>query len=350
MSMTLRTFLRSILLGSFSATVLAGEGSEVLSYKLPNGTPRRIRTAREWAKRRHEILESMQLVMGRLPGREKRCPFELKTLTEEDMGNYVRRFIEYSSEPGSRVPAYLLIPKACLQSKTRRSAVLCLHQTHKAGQKVVVGLGNSPDDEYGVELVERGFVCLAPAYPLLANYAPDLQKLGYESGTMKAIWDNRRGLDLLETFPYVRRGKFATIGHSLGGHNSLFTAAFDPRLKFAATSCGFDSFRDYMKGDIRGWTSTRYMPHLAKYKLPELPFDFPDVLGAIAPRACFISAPLGDTNFQWRSVDSVVARVRPIYRLLGAPNQPEVHHPDCGHRFPPELRQLAYERIAKVLG
>ncbi len=344
-----RSFFRLVLVGTFASLAVRAGGRELLSYRLPNGAPRRVRSAREWAKRRREILESMQVVMGRLPGRDKRGPFEVKTLTEEDMGSYVRRFIEYSSEPGSRVPAYLLIPKACLEARARRHGVLCLHQTHKAGQKVVVGLGNSPDDAYGVELAERGYVCLAPAYPLLANYAPDLKKLGYESGTMKAIWDNMRGLDLLESMPFVRRGRFATMGHSLGGHNSLFTAAFDARLKFAATSCGFDSFRDYMKGDIRGWTSTRYMPNLLKYKLEELPFDFPDVLAAIAPRACFISAPLGDANFQWRSVDAVVEKVRPVYRLLGAADQPEVHHPDGGHRFPPELRKLAYERMAQAL-
>src|SRR4029450_8356773 len=97
-------------------------------------------------------------------------------------------------------------------------AVLALHQTHNAGQKVVVGLGNSTNDEYGVALAKRGFVVLAPPYPLLANYWPDLKALGYQSGTMKSIWDNIRGLDLLESWPLRRSLGLGGIGHSRGGN------------------------------------------------------------------------------------------------------------------------------------
>ena len=58
---------------------------------------------------------------------------------------------------------------------------------HALGQKVVVGLGKSTNDEYGVELATRGYVVLATPYPLLANYHPDLKALGYPSGTMREI-------------------------------------------------------------------------------------------------------------------------------------------------------------------
>ena len=51
------------------------------------------------------------------------------------------------------------------------------------------------------ELAERGFVTFAPNYPKLAKYQPDLEGLGWESGTLKAVWDNIRGLDLLTTLP-----------------------------------------------------------------------------------------------------------------------------------------------------
>ncbi len=44
----------------------------------------------------------------------------------------------------------------------------------------------------------------------------------WESGTLKAVWDNLRGLDLLESLPYVNaQAGFGVIGHSLGGHNSV---------------------------------------------------------------------------------------------------------------------------------
>jgi hypothetical protein len=235
------------------------------------------------------------------------------------------------------------------QKKGRLPAVLALHQTHRLGNKVVVGLGGSPNDEYGLELVRRGYVVLAPAYPLLADYQPDLAGLGYASGTMKAIWNNIRALDLLESLPSVRRGSFGAIGHSLGGHNSIYTAVFDPRLKVIVSSCGFDSFRDYMDGNIKGWTSDRYMPRLLQYAPETLPFDFHELIGALAPRPCLVSAPLDDSNFKWRSVDAVTAAARPIYQLYGEENKLRVEHPNCGHLFPPAMRESAYQWMDTVL-
>jgi hypothetical protein len=309
--------------------------------------------------RRPAILAAMQSVMGPLQDdATHRGPLQVRVETETDCGEYLRRDLTYASEPGTRVPAYLLVPKAALGAGARRApAVLALHQTHAAGRKVVVGLGNSPDDEYGEELARRGYVVLAPSYPLLADYAPDLKASDRESGTMKAIWDNIRGLDLLESLPFVRPGGFGAIGHSLGGHNGLFTAAFDPRIRVVVTSCGFDSFRDYYDGnpDVwrpeRGWCQTRYMPRLADYRgrLADLPFDFHDVLEAIAPRAVFVNAPLGDSNFRWKSVDREVERARDAFITGGAPDAIRVRHPEGPHRFPPEIRREAYAILDRVL-
>jgi dienelactone hydrolase len=264
---------------------------------------------------------------------------------ETDGGDFVRRFLTYAAEPGGRVPAYLLVPKRALNSTNRFPAVLALHQTHPLGQRVVVGLGQSTNDEYGVELVRRGYVVLAPAYPQLANYQPDLKKLGYESGTMKAIWDNMRGLDLLESLPYVQRGRFGAIGHSLGGHNAIYTAVFEERIRVVISSCGFDSFRDYKNGDITGWTSSRYMPKLKTYAPDRYPFDFHELIAALAPRVVFVNAPLGDTNFKWRSVDAIASAARDVFTLHGVPQNLRVEHPDCGHLFPREMREASYQLL-----
>ncbi|MEP6664445.1 MAG: alpha/beta hydrolase, partial [Verrucomicrobiota bacterium] len=177
----------------------------------------------------------------------------------------------------------------------------------------------------------------------------DWRALGYESGTMKAIWDNIRGIDLLESLPFVKRGGVAAIGHSLGGHNSIYTAAFDSRIKVIVSSCGFDSYLDYQNGNITGWTSIRYMPKLLEYPLTEIPFDFHEMIASLAPRAVFVNAPQQDTNFKWQSVDHVAAVARKIYRLYGAENNLRVAHPDCGHDFPDEIRAEAYQFISEHL-
>jgi hypothetical protein len=322
--------------------------ANLLAYQDEHGKPQPIKTLGEWQKRKAAVLLAMQEVMGPFPGKDRRCPLDVKVDEEIDCGSYVRRLISYASEPGERVPAYLLVPKAVLAGNTKAPAVLSLHPTHKEGFKVTVGLANYPNSEYGRELAERGYVVLATPYPLLSNYNPDLRKLGYQSGTMKAIWDNIRGLDLLASLPFVR-AEFAAIGHSLGGHNSVYTAAFDERIKVVVTSCGLDSYRDYMGGKIKGWTSDRYMPKLLDYKLEDIPFDFHEIIGTLAPRHVLIVAPIGDTNFRYKSVDAVAKSAGEVFALYGARNNLSVEHPDVGHVFSKEMRDHAYRLIDRVL-
>jgi dienelactone hydrolase len=330
-----------------------------LLYRGPDNQPLPVKTLDDWAKRRAEILVGTQAVMGRMPGDDRKCPLEVKIEEEVDAGKYVRRLVTYASEPGSRVPAYLCIPKELLAGNGKKApAVLCLHGTdNTVGHGTVVGLGARPNRSYASELAERGYVTLAPNYPLLAKYQPDLKALGWSSGTLKAVWDNRRGLDLLESLPFVERGGFATIGHSLGGHNSVYTAVFDDRIKVVVSSCGLDSFSDYYDGDEKnwhlekGWCQTRYMPQLAKYRgrLAEIPFDFHELVAALAPRHVLLIAPTRDDNFRAASVDKIAAAARPVYKLFDQPDRLLVEHPDCPHDFPPEMREKAYRLIDAVL-
>ena len=149
----------------------------------------------------------------------------------------------------------------------------------------------------------------------------------------------------------------AAIGHSLGGHNAIYTAVFDRRVTVVASSCGFDSYLDYMDGaesfwySGKGWCQTRYMPRMSNYrgKLEEIPFDFHELLGALAPRPLFVNAPLHDSNFRWKSVDRCADAARPVYKLLGAENALIVQHPDCAHDFPKAMRKAAYRTFDTVL-
>ena len=137
-----------------------------------------------------------------------------KTSTEK----YLRRKVTFTPEPGDRVPAWLLIPRG-LPADGTAPAMLCLHQTNKVGKDEPVGLGGSPELPYAHELAERGFVCIVPDYPSFGEYKYDFKTQGahYPSGSMKAIWNNMRALDLLETIPQVDKTRIGAIGHSLGG-------------------------------------------------------------------------------------------------------------------------------------
>ncbi len=340
------TVVRFIVVCTITSACLAADRlprESLLLYRTELGEQKSAQSPTEWRYRKKEILKGMFEVMGEMPKESRRCDLDMKVLEETDAGSYIRRLISYQSEPGSYVPAYLCLPKRSLKPGTQSYGALCLHPTdHQNGHKVVMGLGGREGRQYAHELAERGWITLSPAYPLLANYHPDLKKLGYVSGTMKAIWDNRRGLDLLQSLPNVHPDGFAAIGHSLGGHNAIFTAVLDGRIKVTVTSCGFDSFLDYKGGDIRGWTSMRYMPRLLGYKLEEIPFDFHELIASIAPRSIFVSAPKGDGNFRWQSVQRIMDCARPVFELHDATQKMFSAHPDCGHDFPADMREKAY--------
>src|SRR5262249_3083714 len=145
----------------------------LLLYRGPDGKPLPVKSPQDWAKRRAEVVRGMGSVMGKLPGAKKRCPLDPKTENEVDCGTHVRRVSAYASEPGWRVPAYLLIPRDVLKGKKKVPAVLCLHGTDNVvGHGTIVGLGKRANRGYAVELAERGYVTLAPNYPLLAKYQP----------------------------------------------------------------------------------------------------------------------------------------------------------------------------------
>ena len=333
----------------------------LLVYRAATGGPVPVRNQGDWQRRRADIVRGLEAVMGPFPGAAsaKSVALDVRVEEEIDRDTYVVRRISYQSEPGSRTPAFLCVPKAALASHARTfPAVLCLHPTDQtAGAGVVVGLGGKPNRQYASELAARGYVTIAPAYPHLAGYAPDLKGLGYASGTMKAVWDNTRALDVLESLPFVQRAGFGAIGHSLGGHNALYTAVFEPRLAAIVSSCGFDSFLDYYGGKPavwapgKGWCQERYMPRLLAYagRLADIPFDFPEILGALAPRPVFVNAPLRDANFHWSSVDRVLAAAREVYTLYGAAARLTVAHPDSEHDFPDAERKTAYRLLDAVL-
>ncbi|MBI4604787.1 MAG: alpha/beta fold hydrolase [Planctomycetes bacterium] len=319
--------------------------SKLLVVRDAEGNERPVKTADDWKLRREQILLGMEEVMGPLAGPEwakgaAGLPLDVKVEGEEALDRFVRKRISYLSEPESRVPAYLLVPKG-LEGKA--PAVLCLHQTVRIGKGEPAGAGGKESLHYAADLAERGYVTLAPDYPNFGDHTFDTYGRGYKSGSMKAIRDNRRAVDLLQSLPEVDPERIGCMGHSLGGHNTLFTAAFEPRIKALVSNCGFNAFGRYYGGDLKGWSSKTYMPAIPAYGgWRNMPFDFHEVVGALAPRPFLAIAPLRDANFEVEGVREVIASAREVYRLLGAEENLAAEHPDCEHDFPPEMREKAY--------
>jgi dienelactone hydrolase len=311
---------------------------------------RPVKNVADWAERRAHIIANVQAVTGALPDKQKLVPLDVKVLETVTLPKVTRQKITYAVESGDRVPAYLFIPN---NLSGKLPAMICLHQTYGKGKEEPAGISGSPNLYYAFELAERGYVTLAPDCPPFGENRSDAYKLGYESVTMKAVWNHMRGIDLLASRLEVDPAAIGSIGHSHGGFNTLMLALFDNRVKVAAVSCGFSSFRDYKGGDLSGWSAQIY--YMPKIKTAygnssnKVPFDFPEILGALAPRPVFINSAMGDSLFTAQSVDRCVSLANPVYKIFGASQNLVVVHPPGNHDFPAEARMAAYEFIDKTL-
>ena len=327
--------------------------SNLLVLRDADGRERPITSKADWAARLKHIRANMELVMGPLPDEKRRVPLEIEIVSEETTDKYIRRKVRFTPEPDDRVPAWILIPRHITQT-TLVPAVLCLHQTNNVGKDEPAGLGGLPALRYAHELAELGYVCIAPDYPSFGEYRYDFKKQGahYSSGSMKAIWNNIRAVDLLETLPQVDKTRIGVIGHSLGGHNALFTAFFDNRLKAVITSCGFTPFHDYYKGQLKGWTSDRYMPLIRETYQNDpdkVPFDFYEILAGLAPRSCYSNSPISDSNFEVDGVRKAFKKAEAVFSLYGAESHLKLATPDALHDFPEIQRKEAYEWLKQQL-
>ncbi len=314
------------------------------------GAERSIATLGEWAQRAAHIRANMQLVMGPLPGESRRVPLDVEVVAEERTAAYIRRKIRFTPEPGDRVPAWVLIPYA-RGADGRAPGMLCLHQTTAIGKDEPAGLGGLESLHYAHELAGRGYVCIVPDYPSFGEYEFDFATDGaeYASGSMKAVWNNLRAIDVIESLPEVDAARIGAIGHSLGGHNALFTAAFDTRIKAVVSSCGFTAFHHYYGGDLTGWTSDRYMPRIRDVygsNPDRIPFDFYEVVALLAPRGFYSNSPVHDSNFDVAGVRKVFEKVREVYALFGTEAETSgrlvLATPDAPHEFPEAERLAAY--------
>jgi len=304
----------------------------------------------DWAAFRDRIRSQMRHLTGTFA--PPPSVDELKPLRGEpvDMGTYTRQSLSIAVDgPEDRVTAWLLLPK---QSDERAPGAIALHQTTPQGKDEPVGLSGDPELAYARELAERGFAVVVPDYPGYGDYKPSVYEMGYASATAKGIRNHMAFVSLLQALPEVDPKRIAAIGHSLGGHNSLFLALFDERVRAIASSCGFNAFQRYYEGDLTGWSHAGYMPRIAAVygKSPaRMPIDFTEILAAIAPRTVYINAPLHDSNFDVQGVRDCVVFATPAFEAQHAVGDLLVEYPDAAHTFPKAQREAAYRRIEIAL-
>lgn len=336
------------------------QDTSLLSYTNEEGIRRPVTNVAEWSIKRNQILQGMQAAMGPLPDLSVPPPLNIQWRDTLDRSTYIRYTINFTVTENEVQPAYLYVPK--LRKKNMKvPAMVVLHGTGEGGKDIVDGQSPRANRAHARELAERGYVVIAPDYPSMGELKDYFDADRYESATMKAIVNHMRCVDLLQTLPMVDDGRIGVIGHSLGGHNAMFLAAFDQRLKVVVSSCGW-TLMDYYNagqkvsqrygGRLGPWAQDRYMPLLkTKCNLDGnlIPFDFDEIIAAIAPRHFFSNSPVNDSNFDVTGVRKGISNAMEVYRFHGAENNLRVHYPDAGHDFPTDTRLAAYEFVDQAL-
>lgn len=200
-----------------------------------------------WEARREDIQARLFATIGSLP--VARNTRSIQVLAEEDLGEYARSKISYVVGDGERITAYVLRPKDGLKPAP---GVLAFHQTVPSGKNEVVGLDGCPDFAYGHELARRGYVVLAPDH-LTAGERIEPGRESFDSGPFyaqypgwsmvgKNLEDSKSAVDVLYSLEDVDQARIGVIGHSHGGHNAIFAAALDERIKAVVSNCGLSAF------------------------------------------------------------------------------------------------------------
>ena len=318
--------------------LLAGESGQV------------IREPEAWRRKREGILARFRETLGEppaaKPGLEPDC------VGETDCGSFVRKEIRYRVHPDEWARAFLCVPKA---RTGPLPAVLCLQQTHDQGSEEVVGLVGDGANAYGRDLAARGFVTLCPDHFVAGRRIPaegSFSTRGFYrrfprwSAVGKAIWEEQIAVDLLQSLPEVDAGRIGCMGHSLGGHGSVFLAAADERIRCAVANCGPTSFRcnprrTHWSRD--GWYI--YFPKLRALFLAgrPAPFDFHELIASIAPRAFLGISTLREPSFDGgEHLPGMFVRIHEVYELCGAAGKVAHYMHNAGHGLSHHSRALAY--------
>lgn len=247
--------------------------------------------------------ESVLKCLGDFP---IKASLNLSIVEEVDKGSYIQQLIEYNVEIDERVKSYLLIPKSVNENVP---GVLAIHQhggVWRLGKSEVVGIEGDAMFAYGVDLVKRGFVVIAPDllcfedridedFKKDKNHNKAYERLKFceyiQNGSSlqtKYIHDLSVAIDVLENLNFVN-GDIGVIGHSLGGQESVWITWFDDRVKACASSCGIGLISDIFKNKILH-NFALYVPGLAKV------CDMDELINQISPRPIFITSGIDDEH------------------------------------------------------
>jgi Dienelactone hydrolase family len=309
-----------------------------------------IHTLAGWKTRRRELRTAWMKFLGPMPAR--RPPVKLTVLRTDKLKGLTRQLVQYESEPGVKVEGYLLRPtrdprdfRKSLGSGGKRPALVALHATTRDTIDQIAGVKGNKSRQIGLQLARRGFVVFCPRcflWQSVTNYKDAVANFHKRHpktlGMRKMLYDAMRGVDVLESLPYVDANRIGAVGHSLGAKETLYLAAFDERIKVAVASEGGIGFR------FTNWDAPWYLGK--GIHEPKFPRNHHELLALIAPRSFLIlSGEKGRGAADGERTWPYLVAAQKVYRLYGGPVRLGMYNHRAGHDIPPK----AFSRLAEWL-
>ncbi|MCX5643752.1 MAG: prolyl oligopeptidase family serine peptidase [Phycisphaerae bacterium] len=314
-----------------------------------------------------------------------------EVLERRDCGDHVREKIVFSTAPGVRVPAFVLIPK---DLKQPGPAMVDLHShggMFMFGKEKVVDLGaNHPAmTEYHREnydgrptataLVRRGYVVITidalmfgerrvvldadlasgwdraklslAEIPRLnaqcrAKEATLVKALTFAGATWPGLvfWDDIRTVDYLVTRPEVDPSRLGCQGISMGGYRAMFLAALDPRIKAGCIVGFMSTVRPMIHHHVDTHSWVHFLPALHRY------LDWPDVASLAAPRSLLVLQCERDGLFPPAGMKESVEKIATVFERAGAQEKFTGRFYDEPHHYTRRMQDDAFAWFDRQLG
>ena len=148
------------------------------------------------------------------------------------------------------------------------------------------------------------------------------------------LWNGIRGLDFLESLPYVRRDRIGATGASGGGTQVFLLAAVDERVGVAAPV-------NMISLHMQGGCLCENQPGL------RLDTTNVEIAATIAPRPLLMVSATGDWTVN--TMTREYPAVRALYALRGAADRVHAVQFDAPHNYNRESREAVYAWMARWL-
>jgi pimeloyl-ACP methyl ester carboxylesterase len=194
-------------------------------------------------------------------------------------------------------------------------------------------------------LVKAGYAVLAYDQcgfgSRMSEIGPFYDRYPHWSQMGRLVEDVRAAIDALGQDSLVDPRRIYLFGYSLGGNVALHVAALDPRVKGVVSISGFTPWRtdtaDKGTGGIARYSIERgIMPRLGFFigQEAKIPYDYPELIGMIAPRPALVVEPQLDRDGTPADVRAAVDAAKKIYTLYGADDKLSLMEPWDYTRLP----------------